>query len=123
MPIYLDSHRGNDLPLEAIREFLRAARGGSLDGFGVRPLDLYCGDDGRVFYVVAAPDEAAVRQSHAAEGAVCPRIRRVQSLHGTGDDLGDEEKAIVRKMIVAEQTSASMGATGAADDNWLRQVG
>ena len=91
MPIFLDSHRGSDLPLESIRDFLRAARGGKLDRFGVRPLDLYCGDDGRVFYVVAAPDEAAIRQSHAAEGVVCPRVRRVQSLRGTSDDdLGDE---------------------------------
>ncbi len=122
MPIYLDSHRGNDLPLDAIRDFLRGARNGLLDRFGVRPLDLYCGDDGRVFYVVAAPDEAAVRQSHAAEGVVCPRVRRVQSLHGTGDELGDEEKVIVRRMIVAEQSSSSFGNRG-ADDEWLRQVG
>src|SRR5437764_11943819 len=98
MPIFLDSHRGGDLPVDSIRDFLRAARGGALDRFGVRALDLYCGDDGRVFYVVAAPDEAAVRQSHAAEGVVCPRVRRVQSLHGASDDLGDEEKAIVRNM-------------------------
>ena len=122
MPIFLDSHRGNDLPLDSIRDFLRAARGGSLDRFGVRPLDLYCGDDGRVFYVVAAPDEAAVRQSHAAEGVICPRVRRVQSLHAT-DELGDEVKAIVRSMIVAEQTSTTLGSRGGIDDEWLRQVG
>src|SRR5947209_5861626 len=103
MPIFLDSHRGNDLPVDSIRDFLRAARGGTLGRFGVRPLDLYCGDDGRVFYVVAAPDESAVRQAHAADGAVCSRIRRVQSLQATSDELGEEEKAVVRNMIVAEQ--------------------
>jgi hypothetical protein len=122
MPIFLDSHRGNDLPLDTIRDFLRAARSGSMGHFGVRPLDLYCGDDGRVFYVFAAPDEAAVRQSHAAEGVVCPRVRRVQALHAK-DELADEVKAVVRKMIVAEQASASLGSRGADDDKWLRQVG
>src|SRR5438477_9030531 len=116
MPIFLDSHRGSDLPLDSIRDFLRAARGGKLDRFGVRPLDLYCGDDGRVFYVVAAPDESAVRQSHAAAGAVCPRMRRVQSLDATSDELGDEEKAIVRNMIVAEQSSTSLPSTGRGAD-------
>jgi len=125
MPIFLDSHLGSDLPVDTIRDFLRAARSGSMDHFGIRPLDLYCGDDGRVFYVVAAPDESAVRQSHAAAGVVCPRIRRVHSLHASSDELGDEEKAIVRSMIVAEQSSASLGGGSGrgADDEWLRQVG
>jgi len=90
-------------------------------GFGVRPLDLYCGDDGRVFYVVAAPDETAIRQRHAADGATCPRIRRVHSLHSASDELGDDEKAVVRRMIVAEQSPA-FGVFDAGDE-WVRQVG
>src|SRR5438874_4563863 len=121
MPLFLDTHHGSELNAVELRQFLRSARAAIRDEFGVRPLDLYCGDDGRVFYVVAAPDESTVRQSHAAAGAVCPRMRRVQSLDATSDELGDEEKAIVRNMIVAEQSSTSLPSTGrGADDEWLR---
>jgi hypothetical protein len=123
MAIFLDAHLSSDLPLDGIRDFLRAARARTPDAFGVRPLDLYCGDDGRVFYVVAAPDEAAVRQHHAHQGVVCGRVRRVQLLGATTDELTDEQKALVRHMIVGEQAlPASMGGLGASD-LWLRQVG
>ena len=87
---------------DAIREFLRKARAATCDRFGVRPLDLYCGDDGRLFCVVAAPDEATVRQQHAAEGVICRRERRVESSRAAADELGDEEKTLVRHMIAAE---------------------
>jgi hypothetical protein len=102
VPIYLDTHHGSELAPDGIRLFLRRARSASMDEFGVRPLDLYCGDDGRVFYVVAAPDEACVRQQHAAQGVVCRRVRRVESSRPTSEALGDEEKTVVRHMIAAE---------------------
>jgi Protein of unknown function (DUF4242) len=124
MPIFLDSHLGTELPLEVIRSFLRAARGGITDDFGVTPLDLYCGDDGRVFCVISAPDEAAVRQRHAAQGVVCRRVRRVQSLGAASLDLSAEEKAVVRQMIAAEQEVPAITAVAElTEDDWLRQVG
>ena len=121
MPIFLDSHQGSELPLDGVRAFLRAARSSAADEFGVRPLDLYCGDDGRVFFVVSAPDEAAVRRQHTHHGVVCRRVRRVQSIVTGGDELGDDQKAIVRSMIVAEQTASVSNLT--PGDEWLRQVG
>jgi len=102
MPIYLDTHHGAEIDPERIREFLRAARAATRDSFGVRPLELYCGEDGRVFFVVAAADEASVRQRHAALGVVCRRVRRVESSRPTADELGEEEKTQVRHMIAAE---------------------
>ena len=102
MPLFLDTHHGSELNADQIRHFLRSARGATRDEFGVRPLDLYCGDDGRVFYVVAAPDEASVRQRHAAEGVVCRRVRRVESSRPTAEELGEEERILVRHMIAAE---------------------
>ena len=102
MPIFLDTHHGSELATDGIRQFLRRARAAVRDEFGVRALDLYCGDDGRVFYVVAAPDETNVRQQHAAEGVICRRVRRVESSRPTAEDLGDEEKTVVRHMIAAE---------------------
>lgn len=123
MPIFLDSHQGSDLPLASVRDFLRNARSGTHDAFGVRPLDLYCGDDGRVFYVVAAPDESAVRQHHAQQGVVCGRVRRVQSLGSSSDELTDAEKAAVRHMIVAEQAGPASASAAGDVDGRLRQVG
>ncbi|MBV8717740.1 MAG: hypothetical protein JO020_12600 [Chloroflexi bacterium] len=101
MPIFLDTHHGSELAPERIRDYLRNARAAARDGFGIRPLELYCGDDGRVFFVVAAPDEASVRQQHAAQGVICRRVRRVESSQ-RAEELGEEEKTQVRHMIAAE---------------------
>src|SRR5205809_6395717 len=79
MPIFLDAHHGTELPLDVMRAFLRAARSSATDEFGVSALDLYCGDDGRVFCVMSAPNEAAIRERHAAHGVICRRVRRVPS--------------------------------------------
>jgi hypothetical protein len=57
MPIYLDTHHGSELTPDWIRGFLRDARGAVRDRFGVRPLELYCGDDGRAEH--AWPAEVA----------------------------------------------------------------
>ena len=119
MPIFLDSHLGSDLPVELIRGFLRGARSGTPDEFGVTPLDLYCGEDSRVFCVVAAPDEASIRQGHAAQGVVCNRIRRVQALAAAAEQLTAEEKAIVRQMIASE---SQWGELSRANGESLRQV-
>ena len=124
MPIFLDSHHGAELPVDVIRRFLRSARSGTPDPRGVVPLDLYCGDDGRVFCIVAAPDEATVRQGHAAEGVVCRRVRPVPSFGSASNELNAEEKAVVRQMIEAEQETSLWHITEVGDgDGWLRQVG
>jgi hypothetical protein len=123
MPIILDAHHGSELPLDSIRDFLRQARLAICDEFGVRALDLYCGDDGRVFLVVAAPDEAAVRRRHAEQGVVCRRVRQVLATRRANTGLTDEQRALVRRMIVAEQTWASSPFDPDAQDEWLIQVG
>jgi|SRR5579864_6126718 len=110
MPIFLDTHHGSELAPDGIRKFLRNARSTSHDRFGVRALDLYCGDDGRVFCVVAAPDEASVRQQHAAEGVVCRRVRMVESTRASADELGEYERTQVRHMIAAEHAWPAQAA-------------
>lgn len=102
MPIFLDTHHGSELSADLIRDFLRRARSATPDEFGVRPLDLYCGDDGRIFCVVIAPDETAVRRQHAHHGVVCRRVRVVESGRPNAERLGDDEKTAVRHMIAAE---------------------
>jgi hypothetical protein len=111
MPLFLDTHHGSELAPERIREFLRQARAAARDRFGVRPVELYCGDDGRVFCVLAAPDEASVRQHHAAEGIVCRRIRRVESAEPAPEELGEAEKTLVRHMIAAEHAWPAQAAS------------
>jgi hypothetical protein len=123
MPVFLDSHQGSDLPLDGIRDFLIQAKDARTDGCGVLPLDVYCGDDGRVFYVVAAPDEAAVRQHHAQQGVICRQVRRVQSAPTTASELTDEDKALVRHMIVGEQTTAYEAGSISEPGGRLRHVG
>jgi hypothetical protein len=123
MPLFVDSHRGSELPLDAVRVFLRAARNTVTDEFGVTALDLYCGDDGRVFCVLSAPDEAAVRQRHAAHGVVCRRVRRVPSSGTPGHDLSPEEKAVVRQMIAADRESPGARGSSLEASGWLREVG
>jgi hypothetical protein len=122
MPIFLDSHDGAELPTEVIRGFLRAARTGHGDDFGVVPLDMYCGEQGRVFCVLAAPDEAAVRQQHAAQGVICRRVLRVPSNGSINADLSTDEKLVVREMIATEQTWSDVPGSGLSGE-WLRQVG
>jgi hypothetical protein len=102
MPIFIDTHPGSELPVDEIREFLRAARLATRDRFGVRPLELYCGADGRLFRVVAADDEASVRRQHATRGAVCHNVRHVKTAQGRTEELGDEERVVVQQMLATE---------------------
>ena len=108
MPIFLDSHHALELPPDSIRQFLPSAltalpsaRVQNNDG-GVVPLDIYCGDDGRVVCVLAAPDEGAIRKHHAAEGIVCRRIQCVQSSAGASG-LTAADVVRVREMIAADR--------------------
>jgi hypothetical protein len=120
MPVFIDSHHGAELPLSTVRTFLRATRSGITDDFGVTPIDMYCGEDGRVFCVLMAPDEAAVRQRHAAHGVICRRVRRVPSAGAARQDWSAQDKAVVRQMIAQEDAWPS-GSQGGSE--WLRQVG
>jgi len=102
MPLFLDTHHASELDNAHLREFLVAARNGERLECNVRPLDLYCGDDGRIFYIVSAPDEGSVRRQHASKGVICRRVRRIEASQPGAEELGDEERTLVRHMIAAE---------------------
>jgi hypothetical protein len=102
MPIFLDAHHALELPVTSIRQFLPSARAASGDGGTVVPLDIYCGDGGRVVCVLSAPDEASVRKYHAGEGVVCRRIQRVESSAGAmGLTVADLVR--VRQIIASDR--------------------
>jgi hypothetical protein len=102
MPIFVDTHHIPELDSDTIAAFVNAAHDAVPYANRARPLDLYCGIDDRLFYVVAAPEEAAVREMHAAAGMTCWNIRQLDTDPRHGDELGEHERALIRHMIVAE---------------------
>jgi hypothetical protein len=80
MPTFMDYHDDLKLPAEAIKEIGQGARDGAKDEFGVRQIELYHNPEGKVYCLLEAPDEEAVRKHHAALDVPCGDVHRVESL-------------------------------------------
>ena len=80
MPKFMDYHDDLQLPDEAIRHIGEGTRNGEVDQFGVRQIELYHNPDGKVYCLLEAPDEEAVRQHHEALNVPCGDVHRVESL-------------------------------------------
>lgn len=80
MPRFMDFHDDLRLPPEAIDQIGQGARAGETDEFGVRQVELFHNPDGKVYCLLEAPDEEAVRRHHAALDVPCGEIHRVESL-------------------------------------------
>lgn len=80
MPRFMDYHDDLKLPAEAIAEIGRGAKAGESDQFGVRQIELFHNPDGKVYCLLEAPDEQAVRDHHAALDVPCGDVHRVDSL-------------------------------------------
>lgn len=80
MPKFMDFHDNLTLPAQAIAEIGQGTRDGVSDDFGVRQLELYYNAEGKVYCLLEAPDEDAVRKHHAALGVPCGPVHRVESL-------------------------------------------
>jgi hypothetical protein len=80
MPKFMDYHDDLRLPQEAIDRIGRATSNGDVDEFGVRQIELYHNADGKVYCLLEAPDEDAVRKHHEAVDVPCGDVHRVQSL-------------------------------------------
>jgi Protein of unknown function (DUF4242) len=80
MPRFMDYHDDLKLPQEAIDQIGQGARDGVSDEFGVRQVELYHNPDGKVYCLLEAPDEEAVRAHHAAIGVPCGDVHQVDSL-------------------------------------------
>ena len=118
MPIFLDFHPGTELSVSYIKEFLRAAQRGALDEHGVRPLELFCGDEGRVFCVHEAGSEAAVRRRHRGLGLPCRDVSPVAGLSGA-PALSEECKARLQRATAARQ--AQLERVGDPVPGWLAE--
>jgi uncharacterized protein DUF4242 len=80
MPRFMDFHDDLQLPAEAIAEIGEGARNGATDEFGVRQVELFHNPEGKVYCLLDAPDEEAVRKHHAALDVPCGEVHRVDSL-------------------------------------------
>ena len=80
MPQFMDFHEDLKLPAEDIEQIARGAREGATDEFGVRQVELYHNADGKVYCLLDAPDEEAVRKHHEAIGVSCGDVHRVDGI-------------------------------------------
>ena len=80
MPRFMDFHDDLRLPQQAIDDIGHGARNGDVDQFGVRQIELFHNPDGKVYCLLEAPDEDAVRKHHEALDVPCGDIHRVDSL-------------------------------------------
>jgi hypothetical protein len=74
----MDYHDDLKLPQEAIDSI--AAGKNEADEFGVRQIELFHNPDGKVYCLLEAPDEDAVRKHHAALDVDCGDVHQVSSL-------------------------------------------
>lgn len=80
MPRFMDFHDDLKLPQEAIQQLAEGTRAGATDEFGVRQIELYHNADGKVYCLLEAPGEDAVRRRHAALDVPCGEVHYVDSL-------------------------------------------
>lgn len=76
----MDYHDDLKLPQSAIDDIAKGAREGAADEFGVRQIELFHNPDGKVYCLLDAPDEEAVRKHHAALDVPCGDVHPVSSL-------------------------------------------
>jgi Protein of unknown function (DUF4242) len=80
MPRFMDFHEDLQLPPEAIERITGDTKEGRTDQFGVRQVELYHNDEGKVYCLLEAPDAAAVRAHHEALGVGCGEVHQVSGL-------------------------------------------
>jgi hypothetical protein len=85
MARFMDFHEDLQLPAEAIGQIAEDTRNEKVDEFGVRQVELYYNANGKVYCLLDAPDEEAVRQHHAALGLTCGDVNQVDSLDLSGE--------------------------------------
>jgi hypothetical protein len=80
MPQFMDFHPDLKLPVEAIEDISKGAHAGTSDQFGVQQVELYHNPEGKVWCLLDAPNEQAVRDHHAALGVPCGDVHEVTGI-------------------------------------------
>ena len=116
MPIYVDYHPSTELSLSHIRTFLQAAQRGTPDQHGVRPVEMFCGEDGHVFCVHAASSEAAVLRRHHSLGLPCRSVHEVTRLPD-----GPDDKAHLQRVVARLEAELDDDEVDEPTNDWLQQ--
>ena len=80
MPRFMDFREDLKLPDDDIAQIADDARHERADEFGVRQAELSHNPDGKVYCLLEAPDEEAVRKHHAALGVDCGVVHQVDGI-------------------------------------------
>jgi Protein of unknown function (DUF4242) len=80
MPMFMDFHDDLQLPPDAIEAISASTREGDTDKHGVRQVDLFYNGEGKVYCLLEAPDEDAVRRHHADLDLSCGEVHPVSSV-------------------------------------------
>jgi hypothetical protein len=80
MPQFMDFHDDLKLPDAAVQQIAEEAKAGKSDEFGVRQVELFHNPEGKVYCLLEAPDEEAVRKHHAALGVPCGDVHPVSGI-------------------------------------------
>jgi hypothetical protein len=70
----MDYHDDLKLPDEAIAQITQGAKERTTDQFGVRQVEFFHNADGKVYFLLVAPDADAVRRHHEALGVPCGAV-------------------------------------------------
>jgi Protein of unknown function (DUF4242) len=80
MPMFMDFHDDLKLPQDAIDQIAEGTRRGETDEFGVRQIELYHNEDGKVYCLLEGPDEEAIHKHHEALHVPCGDVHCVNGL-------------------------------------------
>jgi hypothetical protein len=80
VPQFMDFHEDLKLPPAVVAQIADDTAAGRSDQFGVRQIDLFHNDEGKVYCLLEAPDAGAVRAHHAALGVDCGEVHEVAGL-------------------------------------------
>ena len=80
MPMFMDFHDDLKLPPEAVAQIAEGTRVGATDEFGVRQVELYHNEGGKVYCLLEGPDEDAIRKHHDALNVPCGDVHEVNGL-------------------------------------------
>src|SRR5438067_8792689 len=94
---FIDRHRVKDLTPAVQHQFRIEARDGIRDPSGTVPLGHWL-EDGKLFCVLVAPDEAAVCEHHHARGVDCDSLHRVSD-SDLARPLSDHDRELVDAAI------------------------
>ena len=104
MPIFVDQHLAEGVPLEVFGRMIQEAEQRLVDVHGVRVLGHWMGGQ-HVYCVLRAPDADAARQHHAGRGLPCDAIRQLERLDGIRS--GRRRDQLVRAAVTTFWPSAT----------------